>query len=367
MAYDPVDKHLVLFSGSGVENDTWTFSNGAWTELHQAVAPLARTYACMTWDAKDGYMLLFGGLVGGPIPYLANDTWEFVHGTWTQLYPTASPPAEEYAGCAYDAFDGYVVLFGGKTTTSDYTNQTWTFVHGNWAHQHPTATPAARQGEAVFYANHYIVMYGGRGNNTNASSGLCQPSFCPYLDDTWGFTGGQWIKLFPPLSPPGHLYASATANTTGDYGILFGGQLNKYKSYNSSQDATWVYSSQSWSNATTPYSPPPRFGAAFAYDPVSEYAVLFAGLSQTVQGAPLLDDTWTYAGGVWTNITPGSSGTQGHGGGSPSWSAAEWAAIFGGIVLVLVVVVVSVLLIRRRRQRGAPPASDSPSSPPTNP
>lgn len=65
-------------------------------------------------------------------------------------------------------------------------------------------------------------------------------------------------------------------------------------------------SSPTWTNITpTPPapSPPTRWGAGFAYDPMDQYSLLFAGDG----GGGCASDTWTYANGVWTQLSPASS------------------------------------------------------------
>jgi PKD repeat protein len=54
-----------------------------------------------------------------------------------------------------------------------------------------------------------------------------------------------------------------------------------------------------WSNLSSPTGPSFRAIGSMAYDPADGYDVLFGGLGP---GGPL-NDTWTYANGVWTNIT----------------------------------------------------------------
>ncbi|HEV2448802.1 MAG TPA: hypothetical protein VGU43_00115, partial [Thermoplasmata archaeon] len=162
LAYDPVDKYVVLFGGyrAGFLSDTWTY-NGVWTQLHPKTSPSVRDSPAMAFDYKDGYMVLFGGYAGvSPFP---DDTWTFLHGSWTLIHPASSPTAVTGAGFTWDVADSYLVLFGGSTNTTLATNQTWTFVGGAWTHQHPTLSPPSRGYVAMAYdpTNHYAVMFGG--------------------------------------------------------------------------------------------------------------------------------------------------------------------------------------------------------------
>src|ERR1700688_2757609 len=64
-AYDPIDRHVILFGGSTGKfcdsNAAWSYSAGKWTKLSPHVSPPPRELATMSFDAADGYLVLFGG------------------------------------------------------------------------------------------------------------------------------------------------------------------------------------------------------------------------------------------------------------------------------------------------------------------
>lgn len=137
LAYDAADGYVVLFGGCRTStsclSDTWTFSGGTWTDLNLTLHPSGRWGGLLTYDAADGYMLLFGGATPDTNPNAVHDSWSFLHGTWTQLAPTKSPPRTYVSGFTYDSKDGYVVMFGGVTTPSySILSSTWTYVGGTW-------------------------------------------------------------------------------------------------------------------------------------------------------------------------------------------------------------------------------------------
>jgi Galactose oxidase, central domain len=193
MTYDAKDGYVLLFGGvspSGFLYDTWKFAGGQWTNITKAAHPPARAFMAMTYDAKDGYVVLFGGChIGGACTtgdFLA-DTWTFHGGKWTQLTTTSQPSARAGEMLTYDAADGYVVLFAGCDTSncsSPYAD-TWTFVGGVWAQLTPSSHPGARLiGAMVFDSKtKYVVLIGGAG-----------PLFT-VLGDTWKFTAGNWTKI----------------------------------------------------------------------------------------------------------------------------------------------------------------------------
>lgn len=97
---------------------------------------------------------------------------------------------------------------------------------------------------------------------------------------------------------------------------------------------TWLYSNGSWTSLTPTngVSPTPRFGAGLAFDPSTNTTVLFGGYSN--YGRPdgsgyLLNDTWEYSRGTWTNVS-GSVGVTPR----ARWDASmDTDASDGGVLL----------------------------------
>lgn len=340
MVYDPVDGYIVLFGGSNGINDTWTFSSGRWTELVESTAPAPRTGACATWDSAAGYLFLFGGQLIAAGQPLANDTWEFAHGKWTQLHPALSPPPLAWAACTYDPPEESIVVFGGTSTANSTTGATWTFSNGQWNLQpvHETPRPIApRFGAAMVYwePGAYVDMYGGQG----ATSAL---------NDSWAWIEGGWQEVNSGHPPAGAVLPSVAVNTTNHVGVLFGGAT---AANGSTTGSTWFLGATGrWSEASAAHGPSARFETTFAYDAADQYFVLYGGTSSTAAFAPSLNDTWIYSGEGWTNIsasadrppppTPASSGS------APEVALIEY--VVGGIALVAVVV--AIVLYRRRRR-----------------
>jgi hypothetical protein len=191
MVYDAKDRYVVLFGGEAYPNNkttylggTWTYSNGTWTKLAPVPSPAPRAGASMAYDAKDGYVVLFGGddpNAGG----LFGGTWAFAHGNWTQLHPSLQPAAREYSSMTYDATDGYLVLFGGVGAVVFH--DTWTYVNGNWTKLSPSSYPISRYGPSMTYdsGDGYALLFGGFGPGTGGN----------YLNDTWSFVGGNWTQV----------------------------------------------------------------------------------------------------------------------------------------------------------------------------
>ena len=231
------------------------------------------------------------------------------------LRPTASiassiqnngvtPPPTESASAAYDAADGYVMMFGGEDVSSATLATTWTFTRGNWSELSPVGgvAPPARYEAQMAYdaADGQVLLFGG-----------CADVACQHLlNDTWAFVHGQWTNLTGRIgtSPPGRARGMMTYDGADGYVLMFGG--HQPSGTNFLQDA-WSFRSDAWSAIpiANPSAsvPSPRYGAALVYDPARNLTVLFGGNS----AAGVLADTWSYRAGNWTDLTASLSSAPG--------------------------------------------------------
>jgi hypothetical protein len=253
MAFDSTDGYLVLYGGidgSYVSDLTWIFQAGTWTDLATTVQPPPLVDASMTFDALDGYLLLFGGRAC-PLyqDYIycnkqtSHQTWAFSAGVWMNKTTKISPASREVAGMAFDAKDHYVLLFGGVGASGGYLGDTWTYARGNWTRLLPTVSPGARGGAAVAYdaKDGYVVLFGGRDILHLALNDL---------NDTGQFVGGVWTKLAVLLAPPARYLAAIAYDAKGSFLALFGGASGA----NSLND-TWTFSAGNWSSVVLLHSP----------------------------------------------------------------------------------------------------------------
>jgi hypothetical protein len=100
--------------------------------------------------------------------------------------------------------------------------------------------------------------------------------------------------------------------------VLFGG-IDSY-------DTTWLWDGNQWSDIQPSVSPPGRFGAAAAYDPVTRQVLLFGG---RLAPGELVNDTWAWDGATWRELDVGSGGPPPGEGSLMAWDAAA-----GQMVLV---------------------------------
>jgi hypothetical protein len=308
MVYDPAISQVVVFGGctSGHDwnascnatNETWTYSGGAWTQLHPTTSPSARVNPQMVYDAAAGYVLLFGGTSGTPYYLTYSDTWEFNGTDWLPISSTLHPTGGAWAAMAYDPATSAVILYdsGELYATGTLTNNTWEFSGGQWTELQVGTGPSPRSGAMLAWDNatQTIVMFGGF---TCDNQGNCYNHA-----DTWSFANGTWwndtSRTAPPARNGGDLsYDPLIAET-----VLFGGHAAT-TFYN---DA-WGFTGGSWASFPSPIGPSPRYGAGFVYDTADQQMLLFGGYLNLYgpQGGveTFYNDTWAF-GYATQNTTP---------------------------------------------------------------
>lgn len=252
----------------------------------------------MAYDAADHETVLFGGMT--PNDTGLNDTWVFKNGTWAEVNATVAPPARELATMTYDARDGYILLFGGWQPNGPVFNDTWSFRAGHWTDLTSslrTLSPSTRWGAEMVYdaADRYVVLFGGfpdhRGYGTD--------------DQTWAYANRSWTDLTPSLnvSPPSRMFQGMAFDNASHTVVMFAGSecipsmCDAYGGF--PLDDTWSYSGGNWTNLTPARSPTVQSAPQMTYDVAGGYILLESG-----QGT-----TWTFANGTWTelnlSITPG--------------------------------------------------------------
>lgn len=302
MAYDPGDHEVILFGGfdgTWVRGDTWAYANQQWRDLTGLLnnAPPARYVASMTYDAKDGYLLLFGGYnaTTSPNPVVFfNDTWKFDHGAWNPLTPTRSPPARWRESMAYDAADGYVVMFGGTTDAAapspNVLNDTWKFVGGNWTDlsKNVTGSPPGRYRATMVYdpTDAYCVLFGG--STVSSTSGGVDNA-------TWTYHNLVWKPLKPNPAPSARAYYSFVWDSAAGYAVLFGG-TNEATTYSHFSNDTWKFLAGSWLNLSGGLTKVPsvRYGHMAAFDGLDQYELQYGGQTASGTTVQYLADTWSY-------------------------------------------------------------------------
>lgn len=267
-----------------------------WTNVSApSTSPPCVSGGLFAWDEADGYGLEFGGLVSctTAAPSAAQSgTWEYEYGRWRNVSASLStaPPARYQGGMVWDAADSEIVLFGGRSPTTEMSD-TWTWSHGVWTQLSPTQSPPARFQLSMTYdaAAGYVLLYGGAANGGST-----------LFSDSWEFKAGEWSQLSPSGSvPPARRAASMAYDASSDSVVLFGG-------YSGSADSdTWSFSDGNWSQLSPAMVPPARWDAGMAFDPTAGGPVLYGGC--TALGCATADnDTWLFLNGTWSQIAAGA-------------------------------------------------------------
>ncbi len=256
----------------------------------------------MVDDAALNAILTFGGLS----PYVGSTDWTLTYedGSWTNLTPDLSrlPPPRYGAAMAYDPIDQEAVLFGGCLTSSCYPalNDTWIFANDTWTELSGPGPPA-RGFAAMTWdaASDYVILFGGKAGTAEST--------IDYYNDTWTFIHNRWTNLTGEESGPRPTAVSAASltSTPSTGPVLFGGA-----SAQGLVGDTWTFAGGNWTNVTSSSGPSPRQAAAFAGNPADGIDYLFGGYA----AGAYYSDTWSYSGGIWTRLpTSGPPGTFGAG------------------------------------------------------
>ncbi|HEY6237703.1 MAG TPA: kelch repeat-containing protein, partial [Thermoplasmata archaeon] len=377
LAYDGRDGYVLLFGGAGpqIANDTWTYRAGNWTELHPPVAPDPRGGGGMVFDPTLDAVLLFGGQSDTTFNVL-NDTWTFAGGNWTELHPSVAPLARQFLGMTYDAADGYVVLFGGNDNQGTTFSDTWSFQSGNWTNLSGRIVggvgPSARTCELAYDARDaYVVMFSGghgisadtwtyqalRWTNLSIPASASPPPRWPgslayissagavvlfggipstingeyFAQDTWTFVGGNWTQLHP-ASPPTPRWIAGFADDPADgIGLLFGGGgPDGPLGVGANLDDAFAFLNGSWQTISAPAwrlsgHPPTRAGPAMSYDPAAQAVVLFGGDGNF----GMMNDTWLFQNGNWTALATASAPSPRAYAGMAFDPSDGWMILFG--------------------------------------
>jgi hypothetical protein len=257
LAYDSSLGDVVLYNSDFCQanptSSTWTFHGGVWTNITATSGPQPppRQVASMAWDPSTQAVILFSGTrVFGASPLL-NDTWEFANGTWTNISASSTgsssvaPPPRTFAAFAGDPLSGWAILFGGLDSVGDLSNNaTYGFDYGRWAPGSYATAPQPRYGPAMAYdpTLQGLVLFGGSYPTCCAAP----PSGPPALSDSWLLPSGaytnNWVQLRPASSPPPRLGAAMAYEAEDQYLVLFGGI-----GPNGHLNDTWIYA-----NSTSP-------------------------------------------------------------------------------------------------------------------
>lgn len=301
LAFDAADGYLVLYGGENASSvgtvcgagcatdyaQTWIGTGSGWRALNTTEPP-ARSGESMTYDAADGYVLLFGGQLACATPPcpVSGDTWAFRGGRWSEI-ATSGPAPRFDAAMTYDAGDGYVLLFGGELANGTVTNTTWRYAGGAWSPV-PAGGPAPDPYiTSMTYdpADGYVLLLGTSGATTGGNP----------ANVTWTYRGGIWTEAPTTGNLPFLWGAWLGYDPAAGYIVLLGQQV--FGSQGALVNATWGYLGGSWFPVAT-RNPPLALGlSTLAYDPLDGALYTFGGefWPNGTQAGGLSNETWRFS------------------------------------------------------------------------
>jgi PKD repeat protein len=198
MTWDPWNQEMVLFGGrtaSATLGDTWAFGSAGWTQLFPSASPSARQsqFSAFTADPSLRADYLYGGscYLCGTID---NDSWTFVNGTWTNVTSsvTGGPPILDYG--AWDPPTTNIIGYASTATNCSGTSSTFAFNGTAWKLLNATSPPGpVTQGGGLVYdaIDSELILFGG---------GYDTAGICAFYANTWSYSNGTWTNLTSTLS-----------------------------------------------------------------------------------------------------------------------------------------------------------------------
>ena len=284
-AYDPATRQFVLFGGTnrdfGTSNDTWLWDGLSWADATKiGINPAPRAVASIAYDGATSQLIL----VGGEDQHNAffNDTWTWNGSNWVQLHPATSAPVVGGAAMAYDPATRQIVMFGGLDGKA-YSNSTWVWTGTNWVQQHPATVPVARAGASMAWdpTTSQLLMFGGGQLQSQADT-----------NDTWVWTGTNWVQQHPATSPLARELATLTFDPTTGQMLLAGGE---FAATGQAVNDVWTWSGSTWTRQMPAQALAPRAGAVAGYDVATDQLLVFGGIDPN---GNLLNDGW-----LWSRFT----------------------------------------------------------------
>lgn len=300
MAWDPLLGEAVYFGGctpaACYSNATWVYSGTTWTDLtpYLAQSPGGRYGMGLDYDPALGTIVLYGGINGTSI---LDDTWLF-DGTWENVSALAGyPPAEEFGSLAWDPSEQGILLTEGctNTTCTSFLADTWLLTDSGW--EDLGVAPGSGGGlydAAMAYdaADGYMVLFGGD-NGTGS------------VNYTFAFDLGSWVDLTlndsfcfggTCYAPPGaRLLASLVWDGQLGALVLVGGlNASTFQVYND----TYAFTEGKWLPLDIVYGitpPPATFYGGFAMTvAVNSSAITPLFVGGLCAGGNCSTDEWTF-------------------------------------------------------------------------
>ena len=226
-------------------------------------------------------------------PFLSELAYAEPHaGSWSPLQTLSSPPARLRHAFTYDSKQNVAVLFGGTVIS----NGSFAVLGDTWLWNSATKNwqgPLALiSAPSPRYGS--AMIYDSNRGVVVLFGGAGANNIA--LSDTWEFNGTTWKEVTPVNSPAARLFHALAYNSAQQQVVLFGGLSGS----NLVQD-TWTWNGSEW-NQLTNGGPSSRELHSLSYDSLQDKVLLFGGF----QGSSYLNDLWQLNGPTWVkNVTSG--------------------------------------------------------------
>jgi hypothetical protein len=301
MAWDPDRQRMVLFGGfdetTGRRNDLWEWdgTTKTWTDrTPTGTKPTPRWSHTMAYDPVRKKMVVYSGNTGtgtASSGSFVDETWEWdgATATWTKMATPSSTVVYYYYGylrMVYDVSRSKMEMFYDYTRVYEYdpTMPAWTQV-ANPTRNDQSNYPG-QNGSAIYDPDLKVMTVFGGNNRT-----------------LWDYSGADatFTNRSTPVNGPIQRNSPAIAfDTKQGKLMLFGGYSSLDSLYK--QD-TWEWSGSSavWTNRTNANTKPEaRYQAAMVYDSKRDQLLLWGG-----SGTGVTNDMWSWSSTTknWTALT----------------------------------------------------------------
>ena len=262
--------------------------------MDSALSPGPRNGHGLAYDLQAGVLLLFGGATADEV---RGDTWLWKAGVWREAF-VRGPSPRTFPAVTYDVgraevvlFGGNQVLFGDSVHAAVMLGDTWLWRREAWVRVGEHG-PSARAEAAIAYdpRRKRTVLFGGY---------QYLQGHMVRLGDTWEWDGRRWLQVSLTGPPPRSGAAMAYDPSAGGV-VLFGGSGGP-------RGDTWTWNGREWVQLQVSDAPG-RFNTAMDWDSSSERLVRFGGWD----GTRRTSDTWELRAGGWVRVQEGGPSPRNH-------------------------------------------------------
>lgn len=290
--------------------------------------PSPRNLARMVWDTRENVGVLFGGRAPSDsatgITHASSETWLWTGRSWAQRFPATVPPARSAHSMTYDSRNGRVLMFGGRVEPVDrdseptYLSDLWAWKDGNWTRLDADADerPSPRHYSAMAYdlEQNRLVLYGGI--EVDADGFTLKGDY-----DTWEYDGAQWTRIHadaPQVSKPSLLYDIAHKRMLM-MGVSDAGDQRLMYSYDTA--------THTWTQLTPAAMPTCVNEGHLVYQLHNDRPLFFGGVCQT--DTPSYEEVFEFDGSTWNKLQ-GTTLTRGLGQAVAYDDLREEVVMYGG-------------------------------------